>query len=182
VIGTILFAGTFDPFHRGHRAILESALDAHPQASALVSPARRPHWRARPSLPYERRLAIARASIAGLRAEVFEEPEGEHSALSLVRAVAARPGSGELLYLVGADAAASLPDWEGRAALLAIASIAVAPRPGIECSIDTLIAREPALMGRISLLPARGEDVSASAVRSGARELLVPGAEGLLEG
>ena len=177
----ILFAGTFDPFHRGHRAILESALIAYPQAPALVAPARRPHWRAAPTLPYRRRLEIARASLVGLPAQVIEEPDAvDETALALVIAVERSHQGAELFYLIGADAAATLPEWVGLEQLLARASILIAPREGVAIDLDAVITRAPQLTGRVRLLPASGVAASASAVRSGVPGLLVAGVAPLL--
>lgn len=177
----ILFAGTFDPFHRGHRAILESALAALPGARALVAPARIPRWRAAPSLPYERRLEIARRSIAGLAAEVIEESDAvDRTAIDVVRAVRRRTDGERLYYLVGADAARSVPAWEGLDALLAEATLMIAPRPGFELSVEELCAREPSLRGQLLLLAPSGSDASATLVRSGRRDLLVEGVEDLV--
>lgn len=174
----IIFAGTFDPFHRGHRAILESALAALPGARALVAPARIPRWRAAPSLSYERRLEIARRSITGLAAEVIEEPDAvDRTALDLVLAVRRNAPDEELFYLVGADVAAGFPGWHGRERFLAVASLLIAPRAGTDFSLDALIERDPILTGRARLLPATGVEASATQVREGARELLVEGAD-----
>jgi nicotinate-nucleotide adenylyltransferase len=172
----VLFAGTFDPFHRGHRAILESALTAYPEARALVTPARGPRWRAAPALSYERRCEIARRSIAGLRARLFEAPDAvDRTALDLVRELRRSEPDAELLYLVGADAAASIPAWDGLAELIAEATLLVAPRVGTRFSLEELLDREPSLHGRVRLLAPSGVEASASAVRAGARELLVDG-------
>lgn len=182
----VLFAGTFDPFHRGHRAILESALAAYPEASALVTPARDPRWRARPVLPYERRCEIVRRSIAGLRARLFEAPEAvDRTALDLVRELRRTEPDAELLYLVGADAATSIPAWDGLEELIGEATLLIAPRAGTAFSLEELLRREPRLHERVRLLAPSGVEASASAVRAGVTGLLVEGVgetKGLLEG
>ena len=89
----------------------------------------------RPHSPASVRLAMLRLAIEGNAAFAIDERElrreGPTYTVDTLEALHA-DGERELVLLLGADALADLPRWRSPERILALATLAVAPRPGRE--------------------------------------------------
>lgn len=130
----VWYGGTFDPFHKGHLAIARAAHAALDCPVALVPAADPPH-RAAPGASAAQRLAMVQAGIAGepgLSVDRRElDRQGPSWTVATLRELRAERGSrAPLAWLVGADSFLSLPGWHDWQALLGLAHVVVAERPG----------------------------------------------------
>lgn len=105
-------------------------------------------------------------SVEGLSVCALElERDGPSYTVDTVRTLHARHPETELTFIVGADVASTLPSWHEPAALLELATLAVAARPGSDHSevvdaVDTLGGSD-----RVRFLDAPLIDVSSSRAR-----------------
>ncbi len=171
-----MVGGTFDPFHVGHLALARAARDQLGLERVLVVPAAEPpHKPGRPISPPEVRMALVEAGIAGeprLEASGIEldRPGPSYTVDTVASLIAAQRAAGldaDVTVVLSADAFGGLGTWHEAARLLALARIAVAPRPGYPAA-DVASAERivPGGSGRIDLLDLPPIDVSASAIRS----------------
>jgi nicotinate-nucleotide adenylyltransferase len=148
-VGLGLFGGAFDPPHNGHVALVEAAEQAFSLDRLLVLVSEDPAHK-RVYAPAEARLQLAAAAFPGreieldrfgrtvdmLRARRFDDP----------------------VFLIGADQFASFGSWKEPDAVLELARLGVATRPGYplpsNCRSD-----------RISLFDIPEVDVSSTEVR-----------------
>lgn len=127
-----VFGGTFDPVHVGHLAIAHAALESVPLDRVLFVPARRSPLKDRgPVASAEDRLAMLELAVAGeprfsvSRAEL--EREGPSYTVDTLERLA---GEDQLFLIVGTDAAAEFARWRSPDRISALATLAVAERPG----------------------------------------------------
>jgi nicotinate-nucleotide adenylyltransferase len=129
-----VFGGSFDPFHRAHRAICEAALKRANRLLVVVA-GNPPHKTGREVTPFHHRVAMARLGTEGLsRTEVLElegRREGPSYTVDTLDALRRLQPAGTRFRLVlGADSFEEFPlwhDWEG---ILERADLLVAKRPG----------------------------------------------------
>ncbi|WP_313953087.1 nicotinate-nucleotide adenylyltransferase [Accumulibacter sp.] len=140
-----IFGGTFDPVHFGHLRLAEEAADSLALAGVRWIPAGQPALRGTPQVTARQRLAMVRLAIAENRsfevdtAEVdAERPSYTVLTLERLRQTDHCGPRRPLVLLVGADAFAGLPDWHRWQALLDLAHIGVAHRPGFPIDITRL--------------------------------------------
>jgi nicotinate-nucleotide adenylyltransferase len=144
---TGLYGGSFDPPHNGHVALVRAALAHFPLDRLVILVAEQPGHKP-PGAPAEMRLRMARAAFPDrdvqldpytrtvdmLRARKWDDP----------------------IFLIGADQLESFPSWKEPDAVLALARLGVATRPGYSAQADA---------GRIELFEMPPLDVSSSEVR-----------------
>jgi len=148
-----LFGGTFDPVHLGHLVAAEAAAEAL-QMRVRLMPAR--------EQPFKREmldLAIAGNPRFAVERIELGLPAPSYTVLTL-RALAAREGGNRFTLLLGADAAADLPQWYEVESLPTLADIVVFARPGA-------VVRRHRLIARVIEVPA--VDISATLVRERVR-------------
>ena len=159
-----LFGGSFDPVHLGHLVAAEAAAEAL-QMNVRLMPAReQPFKHAAHVATPEQRAEMLDLAVAGnprLAVERIELglPAPSYTVLTL-RALAAREQGNRFTLLLGADAAADLPQWYEVESLPALADIVVFARPGTDVPRHRLIAR-------VIEIPA--VDISATLVRERVR-------------
>lgn len=129
-----LFGGSFDPVHRAHVALADSALNALKLEEVRWVPAGQPWQKTRPMTDAVHREAMLRLATAHEPRFVLDRIELERSGpsytLDTVRALkAAHPGT-EWHLLIGHDQHAGLHTWHGWQELLEMVVLAVANRPG----------------------------------------------------
>jgi nicotinate-nucleotide adenylyltransferase len=167
-----LFGGTFDPVHFGHLRLAEEAAEHLGLARIRWLPAGRPGHREAPRVTSAQRLEMVRLAIAGnprfeLDASEVEADRPSYTVPTLerLRQLENFGASQPLVLLVGADAFAGLPDWHRWPALLDLAHIAVAHRPGFPIDAASL---PPALAAiyrqRFNASPAVLADTSAGCI------------------
>ncbi len=179
-----VFGGSFDPFHRGHRALCEAALAVNDRLLVVVAGAA-PHkfldeeGAAPDQTPFHHRVAMTRLGVEGLpRTEVLEL-EGRRAAPSytvdtlepLVRSHA--PGT-RFRLLLGADMFQDFPNWRDFDTILTRVTLLVARRPGTDISPpEALESCGAAILG----LEAAEIDVSSTAIREAVRRGEDPGGD-----
>ncbi len=169
-----ILGGTFNPPHLGHLACARAAREQFGLDRVVLIVAARPPHKEVPADPgVGHRLAMCR--LAAATAEGLEVSElevgraGPSYTITTLREIKAnRPGD-ELTLIVGGDMAASLPTWEEPEAILELARLAVAERPGqrradVLGQLATLRGGERAVFLEMSQ-----SDVSSSAVREETR-------------
>jgi nicotinate-nucleotide adenylyltransferase len=120
---TLVFGGTFDPPHAGHVALLEGAKRSFGDERVLVLVAADPGHREVVSSAADR-LALAQAAFPGERVELDEHAR----TIDMLRARALD----DPVLLLGSDQLEDFPTWKAPEAVLELARLAVAARPGFE--------------------------------------------------
>lgn len=161
-----VFGGTFDPIHVGHLAIAEGARTQERLHEVVFVPARgNPLKEEPPSVAPEDRYEMVRRALAlvpGMRASRLElDREGASYTVDTLRALA-RDGA-ELYFVLGADALADLARWREPDAVLRLATLLVARRPG---SPDPDLAALRDRGARVRLLDCPLVDLSARELRA----------------
>lgn len=130
----LVYGGTFDPVHRGHLAIAQSARDAL-DCTVHLMPAGDPPHRATPGAGAEDRakmIALAIDGIPGLTLDRSElDRDGRSYTVDTLAGLRHVLGpETPLAWLVGADSLLCLSGWHRWEALFDLAHLVVAERPG----------------------------------------------------
>jgi nicotinate-nucleotide adenylyltransferase len=164
-----ILGGTFDPIHNGHLAIAEEARVALGLERVLFVPAaRQPLKRGEHAATPQQRLEMAWLACADNKA--FEvspmeiERTGPSYTVDTLEALHAAE-SGELHFIVGADAAADLYRWHAAGRIVTLAQIIIVERPGFAFDQATFGHRLPGLNARQTLLEGPGLAISSSELR-----------------
>ena len=131
-MGVGLFGGAFDPPHNGHVALVEAAERQLRLDRLLILVSEHPGHR-RVYAPAGARLRLTEAAFPGREVELdpFERT------VDLLRA----RRFDDAVFLVGADQFASFGSWKEPEAVLELARLAVATRPGYELPSNCRSAR-----------------------------------------
>jgi len=166
-----VLGGTFNPPHLGHMAIARHALGELELERLALMPARVPPHKSIEQDPgCEHRLAMCRLLIDScprLSVCTLEtEREGPSYTVDTLTSIHASHPHAELTLIVGADIASTLPAWREPQRLLALATLAVAERPGSDrrAVLEPLAALDT-VGERVRFLNAPVVDVSSSRVR-----------------
>jgi nicotinate-nucleotide adenylyltransferase len=134
-----ILGGTFDPVHYGHLAIAEEVAEALALELILFVPAALPPHKLREEVtPAEDRTAMVARAIEGnpkfrlCRIELERSgPSYTADTLQQLADEAARQSvARELIFILSADALAEFRTWHDPERVLALATLAVVPRPG----------------------------------------------------
>ncbi|HEX6290893.1 MAG TPA: nicotinate-nucleotide adenylyltransferase [Herpetosiphonaceae bacterium] len=165
-----LLGGTFDPIHIGHLAIAEDVRFALNADRVLFVPAAQ-----QPLKSYQHtasapdRLEMTRLAVADNPAFAVADIEIRRGGLSYsvetVAQIGAEYPKAELFFIVGVDAAATLPQWFQVERLLHLCRIAIVERPGYIFDPQALFEALPLARERTVLVPGPALDISASEVR-----------------
>jgi nicotinate-nucleotide adenylyltransferase len=170
-----ILGGTFDPIHHGHLAIAEAAREALGLERVLFVPARQPPHRPNaPGASAEDRAAMVSLAIRGAPGFTLSRLELDRAgpsytvdtltALAALQAAAGTPP--DLWFILSAEAFAEFPSWHEAERVLALCRLVVLPREGHPPpDLPALVARLPALAGRVTLLDGPWIRLSASDVR-----------------
>ena len=166
-----ILGGTFDPVHVGHLAVGEVARTTLDLESVLFMPAGQPpHKLDQPITDARHREAMLRLAIADCpgfavsRIEL-ERPGPSYSVDTLERVTAESDAGGrpDPWLILSSEALRGFPTWRDPDRILALARIAVAPRPGSEpADRGWLEARFPGRSDRFAFLPGPHLTVSAT--------------------
>ncbi len=165
-----LFGGTFDPIHLAHLAVAEAALDDLGLADVTFIPAGQPpHKTDRSISPAADRAAMVAAAIAdnpGFRLGTIElERDGPSYTVDTLQALT-DAGVGPLALIIAMDSFLDLPTWREPERVLALASLVLAPRDGIEeAPSDYLDRHLPGVRAHVVRLAGPYLRLSASEVR-----------------
>ena len=143
-----LFGGSFDPIHRGHISLAQTAVSRYGLHKVLFVPAGvPPHKQQHPLTPFVHRYAMVALATQSekkfvpslLEAPVLELPlSGRHKAntspnytIDTVRRLkATQKKTDKIFFLIGIDAFRDIAKWREARALLAECEFIVASRPG----------------------------------------------------
>lgn len=133
----LLYGGTFDPVHNGHLAMAEAAWRATGSDRLIFLPAGQSPFKAPDATAGVHRLAMLEAALASLpEAEIdpreLHRPGPSYTVDTLAAYREALGPEVALLWLLGADAAMTLHQWQGAEALPSLAHFLVVARPGAE--------------------------------------------------
>jgi nicotinate-nucleotide adenylyltransferase len=154
-----LLGGTFDPPHHGHLVAAQAALEELELHEVRLLVAGDP-WQKQGTTPAAVRLELARLAVADNDELVVDDrecrrPGPTYTADTLLEMRVDHPDD-ELVFLVGADAAARLSSWHRVEDSLALARFVVLTRPG---------HRVPELPSGVDVLDIPPMDVSSTALR-----------------
>ena len=128
-----LLGGSFNPAHRGHRAMSLAAIDALglDEVWWLVSPGN-PLKAAEGMAPFAARLASARrqARRSRIRVSDFEAREGTRFTVDTIGLLVRRQPGIRFIWLMGEDTLPDFHRWKAWRRLATLVPIAVLARPG----------------------------------------------------
>jgi nicotinate-nucleotide adenylyltransferase len=170
-----ILGGTFNPPHLGHVVCAQEAYIQLELDRVLLVPARiPPHKPVEDEPGADHRLELCRVAVQGdeQRFEVSDiemDRAGPSFTVDTLQLLHSRASDSELFLIVGGDIAAGLPSWHEPEAVLSLATVTVAQRPGtpqreVEEALDQLRGRERA---EFFAMPEIG--VSSTMVRSRVR-------------
>ena len=169
---TGLYGGAFDPPHNGHVALVAGALD-HFQLDAVVVLVSGAPGHKQPALDADRRVRLAHAAFPG-HDVVLDRHARTVDML--------REGRwADPFFLIGADEFANFLSWKEPEAVLELARVGVATRPGYPRErVDAVLARvsrpDRVELFEIEPLPISSTDVRARIARGEPIEDVVPAA------
>ena len=158
VIG--IFGGTFDPPHVGHLGVATAAVEQLGLERLLLVPAGEPWQKSDISVtPASHRLAMAKLAAAEDERFVVDDREiqrvGPSYTIDTVREIGER-----CVLVLGTDAAAGIPTWQGGPELLSLVDLAVVERPGVsQEDVEETLGRA------VTLLSMPAVELSATALR-----------------
>jgi nicotinate-nucleotide adenylyltransferase len=154
---TGIFGGAFDPPHLGHVALAREAKRRFGLDKLVVLVAASPEHK-EVQTPAEDRLAMARAAFPGDDVRIDEHPR----TVDMLRV-------GEFddaLLLVGADQLASFQQWKEPDAVLEMARVAVATRPGLGLEELSHALEQLGRPDRIELFPIEPQPIASRELRA----------------
>jgi nicotinate-nucleotide adenylyltransferase len=169
-IGVI--GGTFDPVHNGHLLIAEETRARLNLAEVLLVPAGLPWLKANsPVAAAEHRLEMVRLAIADKPyfkvSTVDIDRHGPTHTVDTIAELQSQLGAEtELVFILGWDSLAELPQWWEPARLIEMCYLIAVPRPGYSRpKLKTMNAAIPGISQRIMLLDEPEIDISATVIR-----------------
>lgn len=159
-----IFGGTFDPVHRAHLAVAESARQhAGLDLVIFVVAGTPPHKRDEVHETAEHRLRLVETAIAGrdgLAASRVEiDRDGPSYTVDTLYELEAQYPGAELFLIIGEDSLVDLPKWRMPDRILDRAHLLVVPRREAKGPIPD------SLKNRYTLLPFEEDNLSSTAIR-----------------
>ncbi len=134
---TAIFGGTFDPIHRAHLIVAREAADTFSLDRVLFIPAANPPHK-ETGASYEDRYKMIELACADEPRFVpsrLEEGTGKSYSILTIERVKAQPDSGDVFFVIGADAFAEIKSWHRWEDVVRETEFIVVSRPGHACSI-----------------------------------------------
>jgi len=164
-----VFGGSFDPIHIGHLAIAQEALWQCELSEVLFVVTAHPPHKKEPAAPVEDRLRMVELAIEGepaFRASRMEIDRGGASyTLDTLTQLRRENPDTSLFLIVGADSAIDFSSWKEPDAVIEMANVAIAPRPGFDLS-----KMEPRLQGKAQVFHSPTLELSSTMIRERLRE------------
>jgi nicotinate-nucleotide adenylyltransferase len=152
-----LLGGTFDPIHHGHliaAAELRHALGL--ERVLLIPNAAPPHKPGVPVSSAEDRVAMLRLAIENVTWLAVDTIELERGGLSYtvdtLNSLNARLAPATLFFLMGEDSLRDLSTWKDPDAIVTLAHLGVATRPGVVVNLESVYRAVPRARGRVHLV------------------------------
>jgi nicotinate-nucleotide adenylyltransferase len=170
-----VLGSAFNPPHLGHLALAQEALwQLGLEEVILVPTGQAPHKRIADDPGREARMEMTRLAAADderFSVSALEvEREGPSYTYETLEALAEQRGDRELVFVMGADAAAGLESWRRPERAVELASLAVARRAGVSDADVAEAMRSLGCEGRATMLEMPQFGVSSSAVRERAKQ------------
>ena len=171
----VVFGGSFDPVHRGHRAMADAVQrEESPDLLLWVPSGHAPHKPELAPAAAVDRLALLELVVADRPGERIDRCELERPppsySVDTLEDCRRRFADAELLFLAGADSLSHLATWRDLPRLLRLCAWRFAPRPGWgREALDRFRAALPAAereVFRARMLAMEPVDVSSSAIRA----------------
>jgi nicotinate-nucleotide adenylyltransferase len=170
-VTTGIFGGAFDPPHLGHLALVRAALERFDFERLLVVPAGDPPHKA-VATPAGIRCRLAELAFAGVPQDEISrielEPNGPRYTVDTLRLLAG--SDDDLTLLVGADQLAGFLSWREPGAILDLARLVVASRPGYEEEALSPVLAALARPERVGFFPIPAHPVSSEQIRARVRD------------
>lgn len=175
-----LLGGAFNPPHEAHLTLARLAL-SHLDLDELrfMPTARSPHKPNEGEVTDAQRLALLEAALEGLDPRVRIEPielerGGTSYTADTLETLSAREPEAAWILILGSDQVPGLPRWHRAGAVFALASLAVADRPGQNAVIPEdlplrLVAAWSGAPGELVRLPSTGSELSSTGLRDALR-------------
>ncbi len=169
-----ILGGTFDPPHIGHLVIADQALAQLKLDEVWFMPAGQPPHKMnnRVSAAADR-VAMTRLAIqhhAGFRLSTFDvERPGPHYSSTALELLEQKHPQHDWCFIMGADSLEDLPRWHEPRRLIALATLAVAGRPGARPDLKEIEHDIPGLSARVQWVDAPLVDLSSTQLREMAR-------------
>ena len=162
-----LFGGSFDPVHRGHLLVAQSAQEQlHLDRVIFIPAAQSPFKPGQSPAGSVYRLQMLRLALAGRASWEVDDLEVRRGGISYtidtVRDLARRYPDARLYYLIGADLGQQLPKWRDAEELARLVHFAMVPRPG-----ETFVDAPPPFQS--IRLKAPAVEISSSEIRDRVR-------------
>ncbi len=176
-----LLGGSFDPVHRAHIDLADTAWRALELDEVQLVPAADP-WQRRPLCATgEQRLAMLDIAIRGrphLRVNPIEiQRGGKTYTIDTLRQL---PGTAAYYWILGADQLQNFCSWHAWREITGLVTLAVAQRPGSPLAVPQALLSELNTRGRSLIeLPFEPTPISASQIRH--RIAALESTEGLLD-
>ena len=134
-----ILGGTFNPPHLGHLALARHAHEALGLDRVFLMPSREPpHKREAPDPGPRHRLAMCRLLVDGDPAlsacNLETRRAGPSYTVETLRELHSTHPEQALTFIAGSDAVATLASWREPGALLELADVAIAARPGADAN------------------------------------------------
>ena len=168
---TVLFGGTFNPFHNGHLALVEGVQCALAPDEVLLMPTGTPPPKgAGAVIGAQHRLAMLRLVAQNTPGVCVSDLEirrpGPSFTVDTLTALRAQQPHTAFTLLVGGDMLRTFSQWREWRAILRLARVAAVPRQG-EDPASLLSAKERlSPFGEVELLPIAPPRLSSSEIRA----------------
>lgn len=129
-----VFAGAFDPIHEGHISVLNAVMSLGKTDEIILLPSTAPPYR-KPVIqakPLRELCKTAIRDLTGVRLADEKPLKSGQSIIEAIKAIKAKSGETEYLYIVGADKLAGLLHWSKVPKLFRLCRFLVYPRAGYE--------------------------------------------------
>jgi nicotinate-nucleotide adenylyltransferase len=162
-----ILGGTFDPPHVGHLILSEVARDSLDLERVLwVTAADPPHKQGLPVTPVFHRLEMVRLAIAGNDSfqvsTVDVDRPGPSYTVDTLKILSGQFSGDGLVFIMGGDSLADLPQWHLPRRLIEMAELAVLARPAVRIDWPALESAIPGLRDRVVEL--HGPQIAVSAI------------------
>jgi len=156
-----IFGGSFDPFHKGHLAVIRAFLSLYiPEKLYIVPVYQQPLKEKQPSAPFQKRAEMIRAAFQDPRM-IISDYENKKKGLSYtVETLKHFCDEGKLYLIMGSDSALTLDKWKETEAIFSLSTPVIYPRRG--SSLRKVKARWG---NQVEIMPMRPVAAASSQIR-----------------